>query len=518
MDRRPIIFAIVFTTGAVTLALEVSASRILTPYVGGSLYVWTAILSITLLALAAGYRLGSRWSQRADRDRLFARIPVLAALVLCLLAWLYPMVLPSLTYGDRLGGAFLGGLLLLGPALVLLSAMGPLAIALTATPEGDRGAGTVFAVSTVGSVAGAPLAAFALLPFMSPAASLLVLAAALAAASAAALVVAGDRLTWAGLLPVSALAVGGAGLLAVDAPPAVDLGRITATHRDTARGPHGSIVVVDLTHETVPGTVRLYLAENQVQSAHGEGLPGEALRYVAIIRTLLEEVVPHGGRILVLGLAGGRLPTGLAAAGFEAAAVEIDPQAVDVAERWFGLDTSRVPVTVGDARRVLDERCAERWDAIVFDTFSGLTVPDHLVTQEAFAAAGRCLSPDGLVAVNAIVPPLDTRPARRLMAAVAAGVGAPGLTVYEDPAVPSAAAGNRILVADRAGRTLPPLAIDAYPMTFFERVPLTVEPVPVTAADLAGVAPLADASNDFALRMAGVGLRMSQFPVPPAWY
>lgn len=518
MDRRTVIHAVVFVTGAVTLALELTSSRILTPYVGGSLYVWTAILSITLLALAAGYRLGSGWSQRADRDRLFVRIPVLAALVLAAVAVLYPALLPTLAYGDPLGGAFLGGLLVLGPALVLLSAMGPLAIALTATPEGDRGAGTVFAVSTVGSVLGAPMAAFGLLPFMSPAAVLLVLAAALAAVSLAILLLlVRDRPTLAGLLPASALAIGGAGLLVVDAPPAVELGDTTATHRETARGPHGSIVVVDLTHATLPGSVRLYLAENQVQSARAEGLPGEALRYVAIAKTLLADMVAQDGRILLLGLAGGTLASDLAETGRQVQAVEIDPVAVGVAERWFGLDTARVPVVVGDARRVLSDGCAKPFDAIVFDTFSGLTVPDHLVTVEAFAAAGRCLAPDGAVIVNAIIPPLDTRPSRRFMAAVAKGVGSGGLTVYQDPAMPGEV-GNRILVADRAARQPPELSFDAYPISYFNRVALDIAPLRVPAAELADVPPLSDAANDFALRMAGATLRMSHFPIPPAWH
>jgi hypothetical protein len=50
---------LIFVTGAVTLALEVLASRIMTPYFGVSLYIWAGILSITLIFLAFGYRLGA---------------------------------------------------------------------------------------------------------------------------------------------------------------------------------------------------------------------------------------------------------------------------------------------------------------------------------------------------------------------------------------------------------------------------------------------------------------------------
>jgi hypothetical protein len=54
-----LLYAILFVTGGAVLALELLASRIMTPYFGVSLYIWTGILSITLVALALGV-LGGR--------------------------------------------------------------------------------------------------------------------------------------------------------------------------------------------------------------------------------------------------------------------------------------------------------------------------------------------------------------------------------------------------------------------------------------------------------------------------
>ncbi|MGJ3263428.1 MAG: fused MFS/spermidine synthase [Salinarimonas sp.] len=217
---RLVVHAALFVTGAVTLALELIAARLLTPYVGGGLVVWTAILSVTLLALALGYHLGSRWSAR-EPARLFARIPALAAIVLGLTGALAPMLLPQLAVGGALTGAFVGVIAVLAPALVLLSAMGPLAIALVSTGTGDSGAGEVFAISTVGSVAGVFLAAFALLPFMAPPATLAVLAGALVTVALVGAWALGALRAVAILVPgaVAAIALAGAALLA--APAAV---------------------------------------------------------------------------------------------------------------------------------------------------------------------------------------------------------------------------------------------------------------------------------------------------------
>jgi len=49
-------FSIIFFTGAVVLSLELLASRIMTPFFGVSLYIWTSILSVTLIFLAVGYQ------------------------------------------------------------------------------------------------------------------------------------------------------------------------------------------------------------------------------------------------------------------------------------------------------------------------------------------------------------------------------------------------------------------------------------------------------------------------------
>ena len=79
--------ALIFATGAVTLSLEVLASRIMTPYFGVSLYIWAGILSITLTFLAVGYYLGGRISQRFEGEgleTLFLAAPAVSALSIAL--------------------------------------------------------------------------------------------------------------------------------------------------------------------------------------------------------------------------------------------------------------------------------------------------------------------------------------------------------------------------------------------------------------------------------------------------
>src|SRR5512145_3028092 len=95
-------FAIIFLTGAAILALELLASRIMTPYFGVSLYIWSGILSITLVSLALGYWAGGRFANgrpapaAARLAQYYALLPALAAIAIVAACLAYPRMFPAL--------------------------------------------------------------------------------------------------------------------------------------------------------------------------------------------------------------------------------------------------------------------------------------------------------------------------------------------------------------------------------------------------------------------------------------
>jgi hypothetical protein len=137
--------ALIFATGAATLALEVLASRIMTPYFGVSFYIWAGILSITLTFLAVGYSFGGWLTRRLDRsgtEFVFLAAPPLSALSIVAACLLFPPAFPALAQLSLIGGSFAGGILLLALPLVVLSATNPLLVALMreVVDGGDGGA------------------------------------------------------------------------------------------------------------------------------------------------------------------------------------------------------------------------------------------------------------------------------------------------------------------------------------------------------------------------------------------
>jgi spermidine synthase len=80
--------------------------------------------------------------------------------------------------------------------------------------------------------------------------------------------------------------------------------------------------------------------------------------------------------------------------------VEIDPEVVEVARKWFAFPRS-IPVDVEDGRRYL-ERSDERYDVIVIDAYYADSVPFHLTTREFLQTVRRRLKPGGVVVSNVI--------------------------------------------------------------------------------------------------------------------
>jgi len=412
-------YAIIFVTGGATLAMELLASRVMTPYFGVSLYIWTGILSITLVALAIGYWWGGRLatalsaSKRADRlYTSFLLMPALSALSLVLVCLAYPHVFPALAALDLVLGAFIACLLMLGVPLVLTSAMNPLLIALrirrnaAAGQAADAGAGSVFFTSTVGSVAGVAITAFWLIQTFSNFVSLLIVALCLSVLPLTALrpgaaPIPGRRrlVTATGLAVVAA-----AGLLwQADAY----LGRMWPvrysgldwTVEASVASMFGTVKVLKSTPIDKEGRfLRVYFQDGLIQNRMlSDGRSFSFYTYA--LEALALAHLPEMRSALVLGLGAGAVPARLSARGIDVTAVEIDPASFNVARRFFGLDETRVKAVQADARTYLRE-CAGKHDVIVVDLFHGDGTPDYLITRDFFADLRACLTVGGVVVFN----------------------------------------------------------------------------------------------------------------------
>jgi predicted membrane-bound spermidine synthase len=149
---------IVFLCGAVVMILEMVGSRILAPYLGTSIVVWTSLIGIILGCLSIGYWWGGQLADENPSYRSLSLIILLAGLFVATIALSKSYVLELLQRhaGTIHLGATLGTLLLFAPPSILLGMVSPYAVRLKMRDLRDSGrtVGNLYAISTMGSIFG----------------------------------------------------------------------------------------------------------------------------------------------------------------------------------------------------------------------------------------------------------------------------------------------------------------------------------------------------------------------------
>ena len=123
---------VVFVCGAVVMMFELVGSRVLGPYFGTSLFVWTSLIGIILGSLSLGYYLGGKIADKKSSFKSLSLIIFLAAISIGLMViikdfWLF--VLQN-NFTDIRTSSVLASLTLFLPASVFLGMVSPYAVKL----------------------------------------------------------------------------------------------------------------------------------------------------------------------------------------------------------------------------------------------------------------------------------------------------------------------------------------------------------------------------------------------------
>ncbi len=382
------LYLIVSVSGAAVLAVELLGTRLLGPFYGVSLFLWSALISVTLAALSVGYAIGGGLAdRRASYSRLGTVIGI-AGLWLLAVPWLRGFVLRiTEPLGLRIA-VLIAATILFFPPLLLLGMVSPLAVKLRTSTlaEVGRSAGNLYAISTVASVAAALLTGFILIPAVGVSTLLIAIGALLLFTGAFALFSHRGR---------SVNATAAASILVLLGALAPVVGADTDKGADviaSCESPYAEIRVMeyrDARFLIIDGSIHTF-----VDAASGENL----FPYVHVtdIAGLLFD---EPGRLCLLGLGGGSIARHYAEAGWRVDAVEIDPVVVRFAHDHFRLDPTDARIFEMDGRRFLRES-GEMYDIVLFDAFGGGNIPFQLVTREAFDLAALRLRPDGILVLN----------------------------------------------------------------------------------------------------------------------
>lgn len=518
---------VIFISGGAILALELLASRIMTPYFGVSLYIWTGILSITLVGLAVGYWTGgkianSRHITAATLLELYGLFPALAALFIVCACLIYPFTFASLAAWSVVGGAFVACLILLAAPLVATSAMNPLLVAIHRRTEGDGGSGQVFFISTMGSVAGVLVTAFGLIPHLSNFDAVLIVAAVLAVLGLVVAFGASATLKRRTVIISASLLALIASLLLLWQADAYTGRKASIAYQDSLwrveasfRSYFGTVKIIKQDPDAQGNFKRLYFQDGLTQNGV-ESSGRSSTFYTYALEALAMAYQPQAQHALALGLGAGMVPTRLAARGIATEAVEIDPASLEAARLFFGLDEKKTPVHQADARTFV-QHCARAYDIVIVDLFHGDGTPDYLITRDFFRDLKQCLGSRGIAVFNTFADLRDTVSYAHLLVTLRAEL--PHIALYR-PSTLGATHSNSFIVAAAAPLPAPQrITMDNVPQR--HETPLwdmLAAPLPLIPLLFDGGLVITDASNRGALDFARAqrGYRQSMVGYTPA--
>ncbi len=394
-----------------TLGVELSASRLLDPFFGNSLIIWSTIIGLMLLYLTVGYFIGGRWADRDPRESTLFQITAWGAFLVGLIPFISSPVLRLSVAGfvdysvGVLLGSFVAVLVLFSVPITLLGTVSPFAIrlALRDVEHGGHTAGSIYALSTLGSLLGTFLPSLLLIPNLGTRLTFFTFALVLLIVSLGGLLLTQPKRALAyGAMPLILIAMN---LLWPAGPIKPSPGLVYETESS-----YNYIQVTE--HDAGQnGTWRfLFLNEGQgIHSAYNPGYPEYPLvdgvwDYFLIVPYFNDPPHPAAEveNVLIIGSAAGTVSKAYSGiyGPIPIDGVEIDPAIIEIGQAWFDMTEPNLNLHAQDGRFFL-ATTDNRYDVIIVDAYRPPYIPFHLTTQEFFREIYEHLDEDGVVAINA---------------------------------------------------------------------------------------------------------------------
>ena len=391
----------VFLCGALSMVLELIASRILSPYVGSSNLVWTVIIGIMLTSMSLGYWLGGKVADKNKENdiSILAKHLLIAAIATSCISILETVFVNILAeYINQLViVSLISATVLFGIPSFLLASVSPIAVKLKNNDQNNVGttSGKISSLSTIGSIFGTFFAGFVLIPHLGVKNIILGCSVLLWILS---LILAENKnkkyyiCMVVELIVIIGLNILGAILFKNNNPDILrdvdsEYSRIWVKEVETATNKYKTLQV-----DTG--------LESYINQETGE-MGAQYLQYF----DLFDYYNKNAKNTLIIGGAAYTYPMHYLKKSEDRKidVVEIDDKMTQIAQEEFGLDTSNPNLTIytRDGRSFLNYN-DKKYDVILIDAFKGLNVPFELTTYEAMEKAYQTLNDGGIVITNII--------------------------------------------------------------------------------------------------------------------
>ena len=395
-----------FLSGAATMLIELTGSRMVAPYFGTSLIVWTALIGIIMTSLCFGNWLGGAVADKKPEGKVLGRLLMFAAIIIAVTAYFSNYVL-NLLSGMGLNlylSSVSAALMIFAPSSLLLGMVSPFVARLAMQDVNSSGAvvGRLSALNAAGSILGTFLGGFVLISLFPSPVILMFVASVIALLSVLIYTGAWRR---AFSILIFCLIFSWAYCAEIYGLPFLPIG----VQIDTQ---YNHLSIVESIDKRNGRRVRVLITDpDATQSLMYTDHPSELVNEYTKFYDLAFHYKPDTKKILMLGGGGYCVPRYLledASRDINIDVVEIDAGITQAARDYFNLKyDERLRIFHEDARTFLNKmfnsQDFEQYDAIFMDTFSSATViPFQLTTVETASRLRKLLKPDGTLIVNII--------------------------------------------------------------------------------------------------------------------
>lgn len=404
--KRDVLLYVVFVTGAVVLAVEVMAVRILAPFFGNTIFSFSSVITVILAALSVGYWYGGRLADRRPEEILFYKLVTLSGVTVLVVHLASAFILPvfasifPLTYGPLIAAMVLFFI----PALCF-GLLSPMAIRLRTVADPTVGVGTVsgevFFWSTLGSIFGSLSSGFVLIPYVGLHLSMVGSALLVVMVGVAGLYSHGATIKDIGpmVLGLVVLVVSNIALPLEQ----LQFGFPDATLLYDEDGYYEQVRVFE--GQVYNSNARVLMLDRQLSSGitwPDAGLLFPYTQYIDLYRFFR----PDMARAVVLGAGTGTVAKALHERYPDALIdmVDVEPKLFDLAHRFFEVpDAEQIREYVDDGRQFMQSQGDRTYDFIFGDMYSTLySEPWHVTTLEYYQTIYEKLDDNGVYMGNYI--------------------------------------------------------------------------------------------------------------------
>ncbi len=393
----------VFITGGSIMILEMTAFKALIPYFGTAIYAWGVIISLIITALSLGYFLGGKL---ADSFPNFKGLTIVV-LISGVLVGLIPLLMHYSIFDLRKILSEVQGPLLLCFILpiFLLGMASPYAIRLKNKFLETTGyaTGSIFAISTFGSIIGTFLASFVLLPLFGSKTTLLITSIILIILGAICLIFT--------LKNISILRFFSLVLILILPIFSYAFSNLKAKNIVYEKESFYGLIRV-FSDEEIDGQNWDYVLEINSSGrwsvfSKDKVLTGMYFDYFTPLYYLLDKKRDEPVEVLIIGHAGGVFSKQYSHffkdKNVNIDGVELDPEVTKVAKRYFDIDTQAGLQVFNEDGRLFLQNNNKKYDIILMDAYTGaLYIPFYLVTKEFLELTYSRLKEGGLIAYNVL--------------------------------------------------------------------------------------------------------------------